>query len=298
MLFGSSIGMAKCLWIIHQTLHSRWSPPVLQTKTQPTLPSLHPTMFPITRHLQTQPRCLPLLTHHLSSPIEIGAYRGSFTGPSESRKVSADGGHLLESLQFCMKPLYPFTVYHATFNTSRRYMFYALSKSPRVKGKEMLDNTIAIYKARQEANMVIFSFRWKWNVLKLIRILTVFYAAGIEWWFLRVVGTGQNYNSGARFSGKITSAVPFGHSSVPDPDDSAESNDAAPLQAKCWCFSVQSHVCAGALTILLIWRRRWPRSLWHPNHTCQHQPTNIHSSSTPDTLAFPLYNDWHLSPAS
>ena len=86
-------------------------------------------------------------------------------------------------------------------------MFYASSKSPRVKGKELLDDTIVIYRARQEANMVIFSFRQMWNVLKLIRILTVFYATGIEWWFLWVVGTGQNYNSGARFSGKITSAV-------------------------------------------------------------------------------------------
>ena len=59
-------------------------------------------------------------------------------------------------------------------------MFYASSESPRAKGKEMLDDTIAIYRARQEANMVIFSFQRTWNVLKLIRILTVFYAAGIE----------------------------------------------------------------------------------------------------------------------
>ena len=59
-------------------------------------------------------------------------------------------------------------------------MFYASSESPRAKGKEMLDDTIAIYRARQEANMVIFSFRQRWNVLKLIRILTVFYATGIE----------------------------------------------------------------------------------------------------------------------
>ena len=98
MIFGSSIGMAKCLLIIHQTLHSCQSLPALQTKIQPTLPSLHPTMFPTTSHLQTQPCYLPLLTCHLSSLIEIGAYRGSFTGPSESHKVSADGGHLLKSL--------------------------------------------------------------------------------------------------------------------------------------------------------------------------------------------------------
>ena len=165
-------------------------------------------------------------------------------------------------LWFRMKPLYPFTVYHTAFNMSRRYMFYASGESPKAEGRVMLDNAIVVYRARQEANMVTFSFWQTWNVLKLIRILTVFYATGIEWWFLWAVGTGQNYKSGARFSG-ITSTVPFGHSSVPDPDDSAESNDAAPLQAS-WCFSAQSHVCPGALTILPIQRQRWPRSLWHP----------------------------------
>ena len=59
-------------------------------------------------------------------------------------------------------------------------MFSALSESLREKGKEMLDDTIAVYRARQEANMVTFSFQQTWNVLKLIRILTVFYAAGIK----------------------------------------------------------------------------------------------------------------------
>ena len=108
---------------------------------------------------QTRPHYLPLPTCHPSSPIEIGAYRGSFTGPSKSCKVSTDGGRLLESLRFCMKSLYPFTVYHTAFNTSRRYMFYALSESPRAKGKEMLDDTIVVYRARQEANMVTFSFQ-------------------------------------------------------------------------------------------------------------------------------------------
>ena len=59
-------------------------------------------------------------------------------------------------------------------------MFSASSESLRAKGKEMLDDTIAVYRARQEANMVTFSFQQTWNVLKLIRILTVFYAAGIK----------------------------------------------------------------------------------------------------------------------
>ena len=59
-------------------------------------------------------------------------------------------------------------------------MFYASSKSPRVKGKELLDDTIVIYRARQEANMVTFTLQLTWNILKLIKILAVFCAAGIE----------------------------------------------------------------------------------------------------------------------
>ena len=42
---------------------------------------------------------------------------------------------------------------------SRRYMFSVSSKSPRAKEKEMLDDAIVVYRARQEANMVTFSFQ-------------------------------------------------------------------------------------------------------------------------------------------
>ena len=79
-----------------------------------------------------------------------------------------------------MKPLYPFTVYHAASKTSRRYTLYASSELLRTKWKEMLDDTIAVYRARQEANMVTFTLQLMWNVLKLIKVLAVFRAAGIE----------------------------------------------------------------------------------------------------------------------
>ena len=79
-----------------------------------------------------------------------------------------------------MKPLYPFTVYHAASKTSRRYTLYASSELLRAKWKEMLDDTIAVYRARQEANMVTFTLQLTWNVLKLIKALAVFRAAGIE----------------------------------------------------------------------------------------------------------------------
>ena len=119
--------------------------------------------------------------HVGSRPLPLEFLRlGSFTSPSESRKVNADDGRLLESLRFRMKPLYPFTVYHAASKTSRRYTLYASSELLRTKWKEMLDDTIAVYRARQEANMVTFTLQLTWNVLKLIKVLAVFRAAGIE----------------------------------------------------------------------------------------------------------------------
>ena len=68
--------------------------------------------------------------------------------------MGADDGRLLESLRFRTKPLYPFTVYHASAKSTRRYTLYALSEGLRNKWKDALEDTIAVYKARQEANRV------------------------------------------------------------------------------------------------------------------------------------------------
>ena len=154
--------------------------------------------------------------HVGSRPLPLEFLRlGSFTGPSESRKVSADDGRLLESLRFRMKPLYPFTVYHAASKSSRRYTLYASSEALRTKWEEMLDDTIAVYRARQEANMVTFCFKRTWNVIRLMKYWQFFVPQVLNDGFFRTVGTGQNYNSGARFSGKVTSAVPFGQFNAP-----------------------------------------------------------------------------------
>jgi hypothetical protein len=79
---------------------------------------------------------------------------GGFNESPETRKVGADDGRLLESLRFRMKPLYPFTVYHASAKSTRRYTLYAKSEAVRKKWKDALEDAIAIHKARQEANMV------------------------------------------------------------------------------------------------------------------------------------------------
>lgn len=79
---------------------------------------------------------------------------GAFDGASESRKVGADDGGILQSLRFKMKPLFPFTVYHAASKAGRRYTLFASSEAVRQKWKDALDNALAVYRARQEANQV------------------------------------------------------------------------------------------------------------------------------------------------
>lgn len=96
------------------------------------------------------------MVHGQPLPLEY-LRLGAFDGASETRKVAADDGRLLESLRFKTKPLFPFTVYHAASKSSRRYTLFAASEALRQKWKEALENAIAVYRARQEANMVGFS---------------------------------------------------------------------------------------------------------------------------------------------
>lgn len=54
--------------------------------------------------------------------------------------------------------MYPFTIFHASAVTHRRYTLYAVSDAEREQWRKVLENAIAVRKARQEANMVsVFS---------------------------------------------------------------------------------------------------------------------------------------------
>lgn len=96
MFPGSFTGMAKRLRILHQTLPSRRSPPPLRTKTQPALPSLHPTMFPKPSHPQTRSHHFPLPTRHPSPPTELGA--GAYT--EIDRQGTSGFGELAVDLEY------------------------------------------------------------------------------------------------------------------------------------------------------------------------------------------------------
>ncbi|KAF7986494.1 hypothetical protein HWV62_31305 [Athelia sp. TMB] len=102
-----------------------------------------------------------------------------------TRKVGADDGGILQSLRFKMKPMFPFTVYHAASKGSRRYTLFTTSEALRTKWKDALENALAVYHARQEANQ------------------------SLDDGCFRSPGSQPQYSSGIRFSGKVTNAVPF-----------------------------------------------------------------------------------------
>ena len=57
--------------------------------------------------------------------------------------------------------MYPFTLYHASAVTTRRYTLYANSEKEREKWRKALVDAIGVRKVRQESNMVrIYLLRW------------------------------------------------------------------------------------------------------------------------------------------
>lgn len=81
---------------------------------------------------------------------------GQFDSPPENRKERADDGRLLESLRFHLRPMYPFTVYHAAAKSARRYTFYSTSEAGRKKWHDVLVDALGVHRVRQEANQVGF----------------------------------------------------------------------------------------------------------------------------------------------
>ena len=89
-------------------------------------------------------------------PIPLEYLRlGIFDGQPESRKEKAEeGSGILERVRSRYRPMYPFTVYHASSKMNRRYTLYAPSEELRKMWYDALVETIAIREIRQESNMV------------------------------------------------------------------------------------------------------------------------------------------------
>ncbi|KZT20157.1 hypothetical protein NEOLEDRAFT_1141126 [Neolentinus lepideus HHB14362 ss-1] len=127
----------------------------------------------------------------ISRPIPLEYLRlGSFNDVAESRKERSEEGGLLEALRPSYRPVYPFTVYHASSKHSRRYTLYANSESSRRRWHSALVDALGIRRARQEANM------W-------------FAPLTLHDGFFRLISPRIPYNSGTKFTGKATAAASF-----------------------------------------------------------------------------------------
>ncbi|KZS88061.1 hypothetical protein SISNIDRAFT_460111 [Sistotremastrum niveocremeum HHB9708] len=89
-----------------------------------------------------------------SRPIPLEYLRlGAFDAPQESRKEkSSEGGGILDAVKFHYIPVYPFTVYHASAKSSRRYTLYAASERLREKWRNCLVDAIGVRQAYNDAN--------------------------------------------------------------------------------------------------------------------------------------------------
>ncbi|KAI0661715.1 hypothetical protein C8Q70DRAFT_673507 [Cubamyces menziesii] len=88
--------------------------------------------------------------HVVSRPIPLEYLRlGIFDGAPESRKEKAEeGSGILERVRSRYRPMYPFTVYHASSKMNRRYTLYAPSEELRKMWYDALVETIAIREIR------------------------------------------------------------------------------------------------------------------------------------------------------
>ncbi|KAF8149926.1 hypothetical protein B0H34DRAFT_731762 [Crassisporium funariophilum] len=127
----------------------------------------------------------------MSRPIPLSFLRlGAFDSPPETRREKADDGRLLESLRYQTVPIYPFTVYHASSRSTRRYTLYVPSEALRKRWYNALVDAIGLHKVRQDANM------W-------------FNPQNLTDGFFRVSGREGMHTPASKFTGKINCAVPF-----------------------------------------------------------------------------------------
>ncbi|PCH42416.1 hypothetical protein WOLCODRAFT_25360 [Wolfiporia cocos MD-104 SS10] len=90
----------------------------------------------------------------VSRPIPLEYLRlASFSEPAEMRKEKVEEGGLFDRFRTRDIPMFPFTIYHASDRTHRRYTLYAANEAIRSKWNEYLVDAAGVRKVRQEANM-------------------------------------------------------------------------------------------------------------------------------------------------
>jgi hypothetical protein len=92
--------------------------------------------------------------HVVSRPIPLEYLRlGAFDEPTERRGERPEHQSRL-NFKSEYRPVWPFTIYHASAKSNRRYTLFADSEKGRRKWQEALSNALLIRKVNQESNMV------------------------------------------------------------------------------------------------------------------------------------------------
>lgn len=96
----------------------------------------------------------------LSQPIPLEYIRlASFDAPPENRKDRAHSSNeqsarFLDSFRSRYRSMYPFTIFHASAKSARRYTLYSASEAERESWHKALIEAVAVRKVRQDSNMV------------------------------------------------------------------------------------------------------------------------------------------------
>lgn len=105
--------------------------------------------------LRPDPRSSGSTKHSVvSRPIPLEYLRlATFSSPPEIRKEKITNGTIFDAFRNIQKPMYPFTIYHASAKMNRRYTLYADSEEIRQEWHALLVDALGVRKVQQEANM-------------------------------------------------------------------------------------------------------------------------------------------------
>ncbi len=134
---------------------------LLKKEVRPSGVYKHSVVSRVSLYIHFIPLVADLCTPIIPQPIPVEYLRlGSFDAVPENRKDkssgSVDHGKLfaIDSFRSRYRAMYPFTLYHASAVTTRRYTLYANSEQERGKWRAQLEEAMSLRKIRQDSNMV------------------------------------------------------------------------------------------------------------------------------------------------
>lgn len=147
-----------------------------------------------------------------SQPIPLEYLRlASFDALPENRREKAtstvEQTRLFDSFRVRHKPMYPFTIYHASTTMTRRYTLYAATDGDRKKWQNALNEAIELRRTQQDANKVYVARN---TPTRYAHMETQWYESkNVNEGFFRISNGLASQISSGRITGKIRTATTF-----------------------------------------------------------------------------------------